>query len=247
MFFRFFASITKTLAQALAPSSIILLALLLYTGFAIPVSYMRGWASWIRWLNPISYGFEAIMVNEFEGRHFACTQFVPSGPGYEGITPKQRACAVQGSLSGADTVSGAAFLHSAYRYDHSHRWRNFGIIVAITIFLLVCQLITSELVASERSKGEVLVFRRGKMQRALARRSGTDEETGSKETFTKENFEPKDEEVMEIEKQSSIFHWEDVCYDIKIKGEPRTILESVDGWIKPGTLTALMVSRSLHL
>ena len=32
----------------------------------------------------------------------------------------------------------------------------------------------------------------------------------------------------------------DVCYDIKIKGEPRRILDHVDGWVKPGTLTALM-------
>lgn len=28
--------------------------------------------------------------------------------------------------------------------------------------------------------------------------------------------------------------------DIKIKGEPRQLLDHVDGWVKPGTLTALM-------
>ena len=33
---------------------------------------------------------------------------------------------------------------------------------------------------------------------------------------------------------------EDVCYDIKIKGQERRILSNVDGWVKPGTLTALM-------
>ena len=42
MFFRLFASMTKTIAQALAPSSIILLGLILYTGFAILFKYMRG-------------------------------------------------------------------------------------------------------------------------------------------------------------------------------------------------------------
>lgn len=47
-----------------------------------------------------------------------------------------------------------------------------------------------------------------------------------------------------IKKQTAIFHWEDVCYDIKIKGEPRRILDHVDGWVKPGTLTALMVCLS---
>ena len=44
-----------------------------------------------------------------------------------------------------------------------------------------------------------------------------------------------------IQKQTSIFHWQDVCYDIKIKSETRRILDHVDGWVKPGTLTALMV------
>jgi ABC-type multidrug transport system ATPase subunit len=31
-----------------------------------------------------------------------------------------------------------------------------------------------------------------------------------------------------------------VCYCIKIKGESRCIPDNVDGWVKPGTLTALM-------
>jgi ATP-binding cassette, subfamily G (WHITE), member 2, PDR len=31
-----------------------------------------------------------------------------------------------------------------------------------------------------------------------------------------------------------------VCYDVDIKGETRRILDHVDGWVKPGTLTALM-------
>jgi ATP-binding cassette subfamily G (WHITE) protein 2 (PDR) len=44
MFFRLFASMTKTISQALAPSSIVLLVLVMYTGFVIPVQYMRGYA-----------------------------------------------------------------------------------------------------------------------------------------------------------------------------------------------------------
>jgi ABC-type multidrug transport system ATPase subunit len=31
-----------------------------------------------------------------------------------------------------------------------------------------------------------------------------------------------------------------VCYDIKIKKKTRRLLDQVDGWVKPGTLTALM-------
>ncbi|KAL3476699.1 ABC-2 type transporter-domain-containing protein [Aspergillus californicus] len=241
MFFRFFASITKSIEQALAPSSIILLALVLYTGFAIPVNYMRGWASWIRWLNPVSYGFEAVMVNEFHGREFPCVSFVPSGPGYENILSTERICSTVGAVPGSDVVQGTAFVQSSYGYVNSHRWRNFGIIIALTVFLGICHLVTSELVSSQRSKGEVLVFRRGKAQKARVKRHQSDEEQVANPVV--QNEKTSDQglgSVAGVEKQSSIFHWEDVTYDIKIKGEPRRILDHVDGWIRPGTLTALM-------
>ena len=42
MLFRLIASMTKTIAQALAPASVVLIFIVLYTGFAIPVQYMRG-------------------------------------------------------------------------------------------------------------------------------------------------------------------------------------------------------------
>ena len=43
-----------------------------------------------------------------------------------------------------------------------------------------------------------------------------------------------------IPAQQSVFTWKDVVYDIEIKGEPRRLLDHVSGWVKPGTLTALM-------
>jgi hypothetical protein len=45
-----------------------------------------------------------------------------------------------------------------------------------------------------------------------------------------------------IQKQEAIFSWRDVRFDIKIKKQNKKILDHVDGWVKPGTLTALMVS-----
>ncbi|KAE8154043.1 ABC-2 type transporter-domain-containing protein [Aspergillus avenaceus] len=240
MFFRLFASLTKSIHQALAPSSIILMAMVVYTGFAIPVKYMRGWASWIRHLNPVSYGFEALMVNEFHGREFPCMSFVPSGSGYDGISGNQHVCSTVGSVPGSDVVAGTSFVKSTYAYENSHRWRNFGIIVALTIFLGFCHIVATELVASERSKGEVLVFRRGSPQRVKAKQTLKDEEQ-TQGPIQSEKYEAPISDPG-VEKQSSIFHWENVCYDVKIKSETRRILDHVDGWIKPGTLTALMGS-----
>jgi len=47
-----------------------------------------------------------------------------------------------------------------------------------------------------------------------------------------------------ILRQTAIFSWKDVVYDIKIKKEERRILDHIEGWVKPGTLTALMVSQA---
>ena len=247
-FFRLFASVTKSMAQALAPSSVILLMLVLYTGFAPPVDYMRGWLSWLRWLNPIPYGFESCMINEFDGRHFNCSAFVPSGPSYSDILPAQRACQEKGSVSGDSTVSGTAYILEAFSYERGHKWRNFGVIVAMTLVLYTLQLWTSEVVASERSKGEVLVFRRGRLQQLKAKRVIVDEETGERSASDVTRSEKLDsgDSAVAAEKQTSVFHWESVCYEVQSKSETRVILDNVDGWIKPGSLTALMVSQVLY-
>ena len=45
---------------------------------------------------------------------------------------------------------------------------------------------------------------------------------------------------LKISDSTATFHWRNVCYDVPVKGGTRRILENVDGWVKPGTLTALM-------
>ena len=203
------------------------------------------WASWIRWINPVSYGFESVMVNEFHDRRFPCASFVPSGPGYEDVAADQQVCAVQGSEPGFSFVGGTAYVETAFSYKWNNRWRNYGIVVGLTIFLFIAHLVMTELVSSQRSKGEVLVYRRSKMAKSTRRR-GTDEETGNDSAHLGEKFGNSDTSIPNVQKTQSIFHWEGVDYEVQIKSEARKILDSVDGWIKPGTLTALMVSRLDH-
>jgi ABC-type multidrug transport system permease subunit len=57
----------------MAPASVFSLALVIYTGFAIPIRYMRPWLRWLNYLNPVGYAFEALMINEVslpKARHF---------------------------------------------------------------------------------------------------------------------------------------------------------------------------------
>ncbi|KAK3044522.1 hypothetical protein LTS18_001042, partial [Coniosporium uncinatum] len=70
MIFRTIASVSRTLSQAMAPAAILILAIVIYTGFAIPTRYMLGWSRWINYLDVVAYGFESLMINEFHDREF---------------------------------------------------------------------------------------------------------------------------------------------------------------------------------
>ncbi|KAF6831400.1 ABC multidrug transporter [Colletotrichum musicola] len=240
MIFRFLGSVTKTIAQALAPASVILLALMLFSGFAFPQADLRGWIGWLRWVNPVFYAQESLALNEFVGRNFTCAEFVPSGPGYSSsqMGTGERVCDIGGAAPGADFVSGDEHLRVVYGFHDSHRWRNFGIIVALAVFFMVLYLVAVELVASERSKGEVLVFTRKALKKV--KRGSKDVENAGEAPQRPASESQDDSENSDLAKQTSIFHWQDVCYDVKVKGETRRILDHVDGWVKPGTLTALM-------
>lgn len=113
--------------------------------------------------------------------------------------------------------------------------------IGFMIFFMITYLISAELVQAKKSKGEVLVFQRGHIPAALAKNTPDDMEAAAGRPAAVEKRAAEEQDVSQIiQKQTAIFHWEDVCYDIKIKGNPRRILDNVDGWVKPGTLTALM-------
>jgi len=48
----------------MAPAALIILALVIYTGFTIPTRDMHPWFRWINYLDPVAYAFEALMINE---------------------------------------------------------------------------------------------------------------------------------------------------------------------------------------
>ena len=195
---------------------------------------------WINYLDPVAYAFEALLINEFHNRKFPCSTFVPSGPSYSNVGPGEHVCSSVGAKPGLNYVSGDDYINTSFSYYHSHLWRNLGFIFAIMAFACAIYLVATEFISSQRSKGEVLLFRRG-MVPALS--NDHDEEAVADDRPTADGViaaKTKSEVPPTIQKQTAIFHWQAVNYDIKIKGGPRRLLDDVDGWVKPGTLTALM-------
>ncbi|OLN94130.1 Multidrug resistance protein CDR2 [Colletotrichum chlorophyti] len=245
--YRTMASLARTSHQAMVPVTLVTLGVMMYAGFTVPTTYMQGWSRWMGYINPLSYAFEALMANEFHGRQFRCAGLVPSGPAYENLPLASRTCAVVGAIPGSDMVDGDRYIEESFGYSNSNKWRNVGILFAFVVFFFATYIITAEFAKPPKSEGEVLVFRRGKVPPSLKEKAHIDEECQIREAAMIEKSsavlgvkEPAEQRPRPSACARPIFHWEDICYDVKIKGKDRRILDHVDGWVQPGVITALM-------
>ena len=64
MLFRMIGSLSKTYEQTLASVTMIIFNFLIYAGLVVPPSYMVSWLAWIRWISPVGYTYESLMINE---------------------------------------------------------------------------------------------------------------------------------------------------------------------------------------
>ncbi|CAG8910041.1 unnamed protein product [Penicillium egyptiacum] len=236
--FRTLAAVTKTISQAMGLAGVMILVLVVYTGFVLPVPSMHPWFEWIHYLNPIYYAFEILIANEFHGREFPCSSYVPS---YADLSGNAFSCTAAGSVAGSRTVNGDRYIQLNYSYSYSHVWRNFGILIAFLIGFMIIYFVASELNSATTSTAEALVFRRGHEPASFRQdhKSGSDVES-TEPSKAQPAAGTEDKGMGAIQPQTDTFTWREVCYDIEIKGEPRRLLDNVSGWVKPGTLTALM-------
>lgn len=164
-------------------------------------------------------------------------------------------CNSVGAIAGERFVNGDRFMQLSYQYSWSHVWRvsrviliflnhiltfaqNFGILWAFLIFFMVTYFIAVELNSATSSTAEQLVFKRGQVPAyMLPNKSGDGQEMTN---VHRAGAQAGETDVSAIEEQNSVFTWRNVVYDIEIKGEPRRLLDHVSGYVKPGTLTALM-------
>lgn len=256
MLFRTIAATSRSLSQALVPACILILGMVIYTGFVIPTKYMLGWSRWMNYINPIAYAFESFLVNEFADREFDCSVVVPSGGAYDSVSMQYRICSTVGAATGSNTVQGSVYLQESFDYVKTHEWRNLGILFAFMIFFGGVYLVATEYISEVKSKGEVLLFRRGHKSAnlsfpgsssdlessvgAVSEKKASGSATPGTASINAGTATPTVATEAHIQRQTAIFQWQDVCYDVKIKKETRQILDHVDGWVKPGTCTALM-------
>ncbi|KAH7323258.1 BcatrD protein [Stachybotrys elegans] len=241
MLFRMIGALSKSRDGTMTPVSILTLLCVLYTGFVVPPPYMVPWFGWFRHINPVAYTYEAVMINEFNNRNYRCSNIIPDGPAYSDIDESARLCNEVGRDEGTGLVDGTRYLDLRYGYVEGHMWRNVGILLAMMVAFCVVHLLAAEYIPAERSRGEVLVFRKAPKDKKV------DGETGDAATFAQSlatNKTVADVQTATIphinQDSASVFHWRGLTYDVKVGKGTRRILQGVDGWLKPGSLTVLM-------
>ncbi|KAL3447762.1 ABC-2 type transporter-domain-containing protein [Aspergillus insuetus] len=230
-FFRCIGANCTKFGNASKISGFLTTIMMIYTGYLIPFQKMHVWFRWIFWVNPAAYAFESLMGNEFGGRTLTCDspQYVPYGSGYDD-TAQYRACTVAGSSG--DAISGADYIHEQYSYSIHHVWRGFGVVVGMWFFFAFLTAVGFERLRSQGSSS-YLVFKRGSSGHGA--RLDEEEKGAAENSLTKRQSEPD----RNMPKQA-IFTWDHLDYYVNYHGEKLQLLNQVFGFVKPGSLVALM-------
>lgn len=255
-YFRTISAWCATLDLATRFTGISIQVLVVYTGYLIPPKSMHPWFSWLRWINWMQYGFECLMANEFAFREMECQspQLVPVGPNAR--APYQ-SCTLKGSTKGSTSVSGADYIDASFNYSRSHLWRNFGILWAFFFLFVLLTVLGMDFMKPNAGGGAITVFKRGQVPKKVEQTieaggkggnaGATDEESGTPNKIAvadgaaDRHASDKEKPVQQqVAKNETVFTFRDVNYTIPFKGGERKLLQGVQGYVRPGKLTALM-------
>ena len=251
-FFRAISAWCKTLDVATRFTGVAIQILIVYTGYLIPPSSMHPWFSWLRWINWIQYGFECLMANEFTGLDLQCTPpyLVPQG---QGASPQYQSCTLKGSTPGSTIVQGSAYIQESFTYSRSHLWRNFGFLWAFFFAFVALTAIGMELMKPNAGGGAITIFKRGQVPKKIAKsietggREEKDEESGPTTHVTpamasgeQSDSASPDESLQKVAKNETVFTFKNINYTIPYQKGERKLLHEVQGYVRPGKLTALM-------
>ncbi|KAH9818486.1 ABC-2 type transporter-domain-containing protein [Melampsora americana] len=236
-FFRLLGAISSSFDIATRISSGLLMAITLYSGYVIPKRAMKRWLVWIYYINPASWGFAALMGNEFGRLELTCvgSSIIPNGDGYPIALGPNQACSFLGARPGELKVLGEDYIRASFDFSKSDVWRNFGFQIGyifLFLFLLFFSVETLPMWGGQPA-GNVFLqenTERKKLNGRLQERKRAYRSGKSEQDFS------------DLIKTRKPFTWENLSYDIPVPGGERRILHEIYGYVKPGTLTALMGS-----
>ncbi|KAF5312934.1 hypothetical protein D9619_002752 [Psilocybe cf. subviscida] len=217
-----------------------------YTGYILPVTRMKRWLFWIYYLNPIAYAWQACMENEFMRISLTCdgTGIIPrNGPGLnkypDGLGPNQ-ACTLFGAERGNNVISGTAYIAAGYGIDVRDLWRrHLPVLLGFFIFFQLTQILALEFYPQYGAELSFSIF--AKESEETKRLNATlKERRNNKELNEKRSSVAEKPAAPQSNKHRKTFTWQNLNYHVPTPSGPLRLLHDVQGYVKPGTLTALM-------
>ncbi len=240
--FRAVGAVFTTFDGASKVSGLLIMCTVLYSGYMIQKPKMHPWLGWIFWIDPLSYGFEALLSTEFHGKTIPCVggNLVPTGPGYENSQDHQSCAGVGGAIQGQNFVLGDNYL-SSLSYSHAHVWRNFGINWAWWALFAFLTILATSRWQSPSEAGNTLVIPREYLHKHLQNQKKDEEGQASTKAVSEGSDQPANIDN-QLVRNTSVFTWKNLSYTVKTPSGDRVLLDNIHGWVKPGMLGALMGS-----
>lgn len=260
--FTLLASFMPDLSAANGINGICMMAMIVYSSYMIQRPSMYWWFKWFSYCNPVLFAFESMILMEFRGSKMECSpiQLLPRGDFYANIDPlKNQVCAFTGGAlskqeyGGQNYVDGMIYLKLAFQYTWNHMWRNFGIMCCFIVGYLVVNMILVEVYNPIVASSDKLLFIHGaSIPTSLLEAIGAGEEDPEKTVGVDAKSEGKvTDDIIESQHSAAtiegqklgsddIFMWQNVDYVVPYDGADRKLLDNVQGYVLPGTLTALM-------
>ncbi|KAM3502005.1 hypothetical protein MY10362_005152 [Beauveria mimosiformis] len=243
-FFRVVGAAFSTFDAATKVSGLSIVALFVYMGYMIIKPEMHPWFSWIFWINPVAYAFDALLSNEFHGQIIACVgpYLIPNGQGYAEGQGGQACAGVGGAPPGATSVTGEQYLKHL-SFSHGHIWRNFGIICAWWVLFVGLTIFFTNGWKQVGEGGRSLLIPREqhhKTKHLFQSLNNEEQVQPAEKTQANPGFDSDRKLDNELIRNRSIFTWKNLSYTVKTSDGDRVLLDNVQDYVKPGMLGALM-------
>ncbi|KAH7930451.1 hypothetical protein BV22DRAFT_1028421 [Leucogyrophana mollusca] len=247
-FFRTFGLLCVNFDSAFRLATFFVPNIIQYCGYMIPTFNMKRWLFWIFYINPLSYAWAGAMENEFMRITLTCDgdyvvpRNVPGITKYPDTLSDNQACTLFGATSGSDQIPGKDYLSVGYALDTADIWRrNLLVIIAFVIFFQVTQIVVIEYFRPKPPGSSVYIYAKedadAKKRNTVLREKKA--QRGEKEKAIEEE-KPSSKDNTALLAHRKTFTWENLNYHVPVADGTKRLLHDVCGYVKPGTLTALM-------
>ncbi|TFK26768.1 ABC-transporter [Coprinopsis marcescibilis] len=218
-----------------------------YCGYLIPILEMKRWLFWISYVNPLGYAWGACMENEFSRIAFPCdgASVVPrNGFGVDKFPldlGANQACTLFGSQPGTSLIQGVDYLKVGYDLNVADLWRlNLPVLIAIFLFFQAAQIFVLEYYP-QFGFGAHIRIHAPENDEIRALNAAQEAKKVEREALReKEKIVNASQSKSSLKHSGRVLTWEKLNYHVPVASGQLRLLHDVNGYVKPGTLTALM-------